>query len=171
MQENPLQQLRDVHLPSEPGWWPPAPGWWLLTCICIVAVFFLGLTAWRGHKRKRPIRSAKVLLEDTLTDYRLGQIGALDYVNRANEILKRLLVMAFGIRSLATTSNEDWLRALDRISGSNDFSQNCGYILGHARFAPAATTDIETLHQSISRVLDRAHPTKTPLLFMATDHA
>ena len=161
MQENPLQQLRDVHLPLEPGWWPPAPGWWLLTCICIVAVFFLGLTAWRGHKRKRPIRSAKVLLEDTLTDY----------VNRANEILKRLLVMALGIRSLATTSNEDWLRALDRISGSNDFSQNCGYILGHARFAPAATTDIETLHQSISRVLDRAHPTKTPLLFMATDHA
>ncbi|MED5340321.1 MAG: DUF4381 domain-containing protein, partial [Pseudomonadota bacterium] len=109
MQENPLQQLRDVHLPLEPGWWPPAPGWWLLICICIVAVFFLGLTAWRGHKRKRPIRSAKVLLEDTLTDYRLGQIGALDYVNRANEILKRLLVMAFDIRSLATTSNEDWL--------------------------------------------------------------
>ena len=81
MQENPLQQLRDVHLPLEPGWWPPAPGWWLLICICIVAVFFLGLTAWRGHKRKRPIRSAKELLEDTLTDYRLGQIGALDYVN------------------------------------------------------------------------------------------
>ena len=63
MQENPLQQLRDVHLPLEPGWWPPAPGWWLLICICIVAVFFLGLTAWRGHKRKRPIRSAKELLK------------------------------------------------------------------------------------------------------------
>ena len=78
MQENPLQQLRDVHLPLEPGWWPPAPGWWLLICSCIVAVFFLGLTAWRGHKRKRPIRSAKELLEryphrlSTRPDWRAG---------------------------------------------------------------------------------------------------
>ena len=115
MQENPLQQLRDVHLPLEPGWWPPAPGWWILICLCIVQrqFFILGQNMWRAHQRKRPIRSARALLEERLSDYRLGQIGALEYVNHANEILKRLLVIAFDIKSLAATSNEDWLGALE----------------------------------------------------------
>ena len=166
MQENPLQQLRDVHLPLEPGWWPPAPGWWILASACAAAILYLGTNMWRAHQRKRPIRSARALLEERLSDYRLGQIGALEYVNHANEILKRLLVIAFDIKSLAATSNEDWLGALDRISNSTDFSQNYGSVLGHARFAPAVTTDIEALHQCISNVLNRAHPTKTPLLFM-----
>ena len=159
MQENPLQQLRDVHLPLEPGWWPPAPGWWILASVCAAALI-LGQTCG-APQRKRPIRSARALLEERLSDYRLGQIGALEYVSHANEILKRLLVIAFDIKSLAATSNEDWLGALDRISNSTDFSQNYGSVLGHARFAPAVTTDIEALHQCISNVLNRARNKNT----------
>ena len=31
-------QLRGLHLPTEPGWWPPAPGWWILAVLVFVLI-------------------------------------------------------------------------------------------------------------------------------------
>ncbi|MEP6880575.1 MAG: DUF4381 domain-containing protein, partial [Dokdonella sp.] len=36
----PGPELRDIHLPADPSWWPPAPGWWILAAI------LLGVTIW-----------------------------------------------------------------------------------------------------------------------------
>jgi hypothetical protein len=50
-------QLRDIHLPPDPGWWPPAPGWWLLALLLLVLALFafrrarraLRVRRWRRH--------------------------------------------------------------------------------------------------------------------------
>lgn len=42
--------LRDIHLPAEPSWWPPAPGWWLLAVLALLV--FAGL-AWVWQRRCR----------------------------------------------------------------------------------------------------------------------
>ena len=49
MQQDPLSQLRDIHLPQSGGFWPPAPGWWLLIAIAIA----LGILAFVLIRRKR----------------------------------------------------------------------------------------------------------------------
>ncbi|HET9483332.1 MAG TPA: DUF4381 domain-containing protein, partial [Xanthomonadales bacterium] len=46
-------QLRDIHLPAEPSWWPPAPGWWLLAILVIAALVFLVRFAWRKRRELR----------------------------------------------------------------------------------------------------------------------
>jgi hypothetical protein len=165
MQENPLQQLRDVHLPLEPDWWPPAPGWWIVAICCTAALIYSGLFLWRAHKQRRPIRAANALLEDLLREHKLERLDALGYIHGANEILKRLLVVAFGVRHLAAASDEDWLFALDRITGSTDFSHGQGKILGSARFAPSASANIDALHKCIENVIANTHPNRTPRLF------
>ena len=46
--------LRDIHLPGEPSWWPPAPGWWLLAAVLLVLLFLAvrwGLRRWRARQR------------------------------------------------------------------------------------------------------------------------
>ena len=64
---NPLAQLKDIHLPPEPGWWPPAYGWWLLTALILGLIIFL-LSKWARHRaRLRPINLAlRELKEMTL---------------------------------------------------------------------------------------------------------
>ena len=38
--ENPLVNLKDIHLPSPVSFWPPAPGWWILAVLLISSLFF-----------------------------------------------------------------------------------------------------------------------------------
>lgn len=46
-QNNPLAQLRDIHLPETIGWWPPAYGWWVSAILLSVLVFSLCLYSYR----------------------------------------------------------------------------------------------------------------------------
>lgn len=58
--------LRDIHLPAEPSWWPPALGWWLLAVI-VLTLLAVAVWTWRRHRRVRG-RQQQVLDElDVLT--------------------------------------------------------------------------------------------------------
>ena len=50
--QDPLAQLRDIHLPDTGGFWPPAPGWWLLALLSLTALA-LAVLWWRRHLRRR----------------------------------------------------------------------------------------------------------------------
>ena len=49
--------LRDLHLPGEPSWFPPAPGWWLLAVLLIIAAIVL-LRYWQRRRRRRWVAGA-----------------------------------------------------------------------------------------------------------------
>ena len=134
MQDNPLQQLRDVHAPMAPEWWPPAPGWWLLGIAVIASTVFICRLLWRAYRARQPIRSARTLIDQLKENHQQGRIDTLHYVHETNEVLKRLLVNALGIRHLAATSDEQWLGALDTIVGDCAFSEGHGKIFGAQRF-------------------------------------
>ncbi len=65
--EAPGPKLRDIHLPAEPSWWPPAPGWWLLLALGIVV---LGSVAWWWRRSRRAIRARQRVLAE------VGQLRA-----------------------------------------------------------------------------------------------
>ena len=51
---DPLAALRDIHLPAEPGWFPPAPGWWLavLDVLALAALAVRRLPGWCSSARR-----------------------------------------------------------------------------------------------------------------------
>ena len=158
MQQDLLQQLRDIHLPADPSWWPPAPGWWLLA-LMIFGVLIWGLrrlqAAWR---RRRPIRLAGEYYEAVYRAYASGEIDGRDYLHQTNELLKRLYVHGIGDDAARSANDADWLAYLDERSGSTAFSNGPGSQLGNQRFRRSPETDPDSLHPVVMRLLSEARP-------------
>jgi hypothetical protein len=150
-----LQQLRDIHVPDPPGLWPPAPGWWLLGVIVVAAAAYAAWRLGREMRRRQPIRHARALYAQIHQRHCQGELSAEAYLNGANELLKRLLIHAFGDHSARRASGDDWLRLLDRYAGEAAFSQGAGRVLGDDRFRPHTEVDVDALHRRIDALLAR----------------
>jgi cbb3-type cytochrome oxidase subunit 3 len=147
-----LRQLRDLHLPEAPSWWPPAPGWWLLAVIVIV---LLALSVWsfrRRRQRRRPFRQARAELI-ALRDHLNGPLPDGTFADAANAILRRAMLYGLGRRDAATLTGTEWLEYLDQCRGGNAFTQGAGVVLGNARFAPATTVDRAALCSELLELL------------------
>ncbi|PCM45355.1 DUF4381 domain-containing protein [Marinobacter sp. ANT_B65] len=62
MADDPLSQLRDIHLPQAGGFWPPAPGWWVLAIALLVGISALIWLVRRHRHKNRWLAPAKAEL-------------------------------------------------------------------------------------------------------------
>jgi hypothetical protein len=128
--------LRDIHAPADPAFWPPAPGWWLvggLILILLVLVAVKGLKAWRRQRRRHRV---------------LNQLQALSTLGsgpelaaRVSELLKRLALSSFPRREVACLSGRAWLAFLDRTGGNGRFTQGPGRTLAEGPYMATAEFD------------------------------
>ncbi len=109
MPDDPLAALRDIHLPENPGWWPPAPGWWLLAALLVLTPF-LGrmLQAYRRRRGRPRYRSAALLeLEQYYQDYQSrGDKPA--FVQAVSALLKRVAMQCYEPSRVAALSGKQW---------------------------------------------------------------
>lgn len=71
MNQDPLAQLRDIHLPEAIGWWPPAPGWWILALLLLVSIVFTTRYLVRRRRQRYFRRQAQDLLTRCWESYQL----------------------------------------------------------------------------------------------------
>ena len=135
--------LRDIHLPAEPGWWPPAPGWWLLGVLLLAVVGW----AWRHVLRRRAARRrrAAVLAEVQLLRTRWLRDGDTAQLAAGLSQFLRRLSRQVQPASVAL-SGEDWLAFLAR-HGNADALRG----LVEAAFNPAASLDVDAACDAVRR--------------------
>ena len=155
MAADPLQQLRDIHVPEAPGWWPPAPGWWLLALLVAAACAWLIWRARQAQLRRRPIVAARQLYADVYRRFQRGELGAREYLDQSNELVKRVLIHGLGEREARRASGQAWLELLDRHLAEPAFTRGAGRLLGDARFQPRLEADAAAVHPLLERLLGR----------------
>lgn len=128
---DPLQDLRDVHLPDPISWWPPAVGWWMIL-VGLVIVVGLVLLATSHRRRTRLRRVALGQLEQVKQHY---AVHADDQwaITEVSHLLRRYALAVFSRSEVAGLSGQSWLNFLDRSGGTNQFSDGPGQSL---RFGP-----------------------------------
>ncbi len=160
MQNDPLDQLRDVHLPEAPQWWPPAPGWWIvaLLVLLLLAYVIYGTVQW--YRRTAPRRAAVRELDRRFGEWKSGARSAADCINECNALLKRLWVHVDGTTHVAALSGDQWLAYLNTRSGSANFTTGPGQLLGNQRFASVIEVPELQALQPLLRQLLQSPPVK-----------
>ena len=75
--QDPLAQLRDIHLPEPVSWWPPAPGWWLLAVLVLIALVAISVFFYKRYQHNSFRRQALQLLENHFLDWQHNQDTSL----------------------------------------------------------------------------------------------
>lgn len=76
MNQDLLKQMKDIHLPTDPSWWPPAPGWWLLLgSIIVLSCTGLIFRYWVRQRRQAGSR---------------GQVDTQSWTQRQKQALQAL---------------------------------------------------------------------------------
>ena len=148
--ENPLINLKDIHLPPPVSFWPPAPGWWILSVLLISSLFIGGVWFYRQHKKRRPKTEALRILKDLQILYQNSQDEVVSLRNLSN-LIRRTALTFYDIDAVASLHGSSWLEFLDKTGKTKEFSQGAGKVLGNEVFQQKVNPDMNALFPLVKK--------------------
>ncbi len=139
---DPLQlPLRDIHLPGEIPFWPPAPGWWILTALIVAAT----IAGWLLYRHKQMLKLSATRLAGVELRKIIGQYTTekdpLMLLTQLSILLRRLSISLFPRTEVASLTGQAWLEFLDRKAALNSFATGVGRLLCEAPYRRKVTAD------------------------------
>ncbi len=167
-------ELRDIHLASEPNFWPPALGGWLLLFLGVIGVGFSMRAAYRHYRNWQRRQHLQTVIQDYLQET-LEQFAHDDnsaqLVAAWSALLKRIALMQYPDHghTIAGLTGEKWLLFLDRTGGGEQFTKGVGRIFATAPYQPTVAIDVIALQRLIEQWIQRAirHPLPFPTITSA----
>lgn len=98
---DPLEQLKDVHIPDPIQWWPLAIGWWVVIGIIVLSI--IGITTWliMRYKKRQGLRAA-------LSELSLLQAQDPNWQSKLNALLKRVTMHYYPAEAVAPLYGQTW---------------------------------------------------------------
>ena len=126
--EDPLAQLRDLHLPQAVADWPPALGWWLLAGLVLFGLVWFMRALYRRYQSNAYRRFAQreltaIVAEHATTQDARRALSALQF------LMKRVAMTAFNRAEVATLTGVAWTQFLDATNTTSQFSLGPGELL------------------------------------------
>ena len=141
------QNLKDIQAPAELGIWPLAPVWWLLAGVLLLTLI-IGIM-W--HRRQQTANAYRKIASQALTTaYQQWQLtgDTHQYLNRANNLLRRCILHIQGNEQIAGRSGEAWLSLLNAAT-QRKLSATTADALTIKCYQPTPQVDIDLVHHDI----------------------
>ena len=106
--QNPLDQLRDIHLPETLDSWQVAPGWWILIALLTGLLIY---TIFRWSKRRQSFALLSPALTELETIRQLPARG--ESVAQLSALIKRICLLHFPKAQVASLSGNSWITFLN----------------------------------------------------------
>ena len=126
--QDPLANLRDIHLPGALDAFPPAPGWWILALLAGLLLAW-GLRKAYRHWRLHAYRRAALRQLEQLRSAHCDDEDNSAYLAALAVLLKRTALSAYPRATVAGLSGERWVAFLDDTLDTNEFSMGAGQVL------------------------------------------
>lgn len=149
---NPLDQLKDIHLPATVNWWPLAPGWWALLVLLLALSGLIALKRARSRKHRQLVKAAVGSLDQLAQDKSLSQA---EWLKALSTLLRQIVINMHGREAGAGLVGNDWLAYLDQHAGNQAFSQGVGKVLASQPYQPHSDYDREALLQLVRKWIKR----------------
>ncbi|WP_394220990.1 DUF4381 domain-containing protein [Alteromonas gracilis] len=150
-QQDPLAQLRDIHVPAEVNIWPLDWGWWVLLAVFLLALFglFKAITAHIRHNKAR--KEALVLLE-------MISAQQSNWPVALNSILKRTAMSYYPTQKVAGLYGKQWQAFLTSAlkSSDNKLESDLALLVSSVYQATPSPSDFETCKGAVKNWLLKA---------------
>ncbi len=149
MNSDPLAGLRDIHLPPDIGWWPPALGWWFVLLLGILLVIFTVRKFWKFLMSRRYRKEA--LAELKMIQNGGADAGSIRILQDLAVLMRRVALHRSGRREVSDLSGDEWLKFLDRMGNTDDFTIGAGKVFGEEMYKATAEIDSEKVFSVVEK--------------------
>lgn len=140
MPENPLDALRDIHLPDAASWWPLAWGYWLVLALCIVAA----LLWFRRYRALRVRRSSQREFNKVVADFHQHEDG-LRLARDLSVLMRRVMLSLQPRESVAGLTGDQWVEAVQQLVSKHSLKEVTLETLSSGIYQSAAHIDTSSL--------------------------
>lgn len=152
-------ELRDIHLPPDPSWFPPAPGWWILAALLIALLVWLFRIVRKRVRKRRWLAALQAEVAHIATDHTAHN----DPRKTTAAISKLLRRAALRLDSRAAAyQGDEWLAWLDARGNTTDFTEGSGNVLIDAPWRRVPYVDVDGLLATTRNWLARAFAQEQP---------
>jgi len=162
-----VANLRDLHMPDDRLWWPPAPLWWaLMLVLALLAVLIIFRYIWRRYTANSSGFSVARKKLDTCFETWQSDQDTASYIQKINTLLKQFTVgntVKYTVSiPVARLSGREWVRWLEKTTDIT-FSSNTRALLSHGGYQRTSPTPDQQSHIEICNWLKRymAHTKRT----------
>lgn len=102
---DPLAELKDIHIPNGINAWPPAYGWWIVALLLLSSIVLLTIFLLKRHKQQRAKHQALAILKTM-------NAQQPDWALKLNSLLKRVAQSYFSELPIQSLHGKQWAHFL-----------------------------------------------------------